>query len=608
LPDLEVKKDQLFKSCLPGALCSFSITLINHGPSNWTGFPAITDKLPAGAKFVSSSAWICTQAGDKVTCQSPVETTLAPGETRTITITVQMPEKLEPGTENCAEINLPNANPDNDHICDPFISQPAQLPDLEGRKFQLGPCTPVGLCKFDLWFVNRGPVEWKGKPKLQDLLPPRASLVSGANCTQQGTTVTCEGPEMTLPVGKGARVTVTVQMPPDMHAGAKNCVRPIGATRDPIPQNDEHCIPVEIAEAPKPTPEAIPTPAPDTAIEKAQVGTCRAGGVCVFDLKFINKGPGAWTGRPKLLDRGLPGAKLSNAYPSTWACLSGGSFNCESETVTVAEGQSISLIVSLTVPADLANGTQNCVTLETPSEGPRDLNPENNEHCIQVEVVEIPTYAPHPPPVVAPPSPPPIQVPPPVEIQPPVIALPPTGVCPPGTHLEDHRCVKPCPPGTYKRGKVCIRRVGCPPGTIRRGDQCVRIGITIPSTCPPGTHLEHGVCVRTHLEGCPPGTVRHGKTCVRVTRCPHGTTEVGGKCITIKKPPRDHAKVKPHDHEKVKPTYDHGKRKVRPTGRGKSHVTPHRDRGKAKAGSRTRLPGAGRGGGRGGGKKGKRGR
>jgi hypothetical protein len=108
--------------------------------------------------------------------------------------------------------------------------------------------------------------------------------------------------------------------------------------------------------------------------------------------------------------------------------------------------------------------------------------------------------------------------------------------------------------------------------------------------------------------------VRHGKRCVRVTHCPYGTTEVGGRCITITKP-HDHEKVRPpHDHEKVRPPRDHEKirpprdhRKVRPPrDRGKSHVTPHYDHGKVKAGSRIRPPGAGGGGHRGGGRKGKR--
>ena len=38
-PDLEIKKDQLLKNCLPGELCQFKIVLINHGPGEWTGTP-----------------------------------------------------------------------------------------------------------------------------------------------------------------------------------------------------------------------------------------------------------------------------------------------------------------------------------------------------------------------------------------------------------------------------------------------------------------------------------------------------------------------------------------------------------------------------------------
>ena len=275
-PDLEIDKRQLERQCRPGELCSFELRLINRGPGDWTGYPAITDTLPAGSTLVSSSAWLCAQTGDQVTCQSPFEVTLSPNETRTIILTVRMPDNLRPGAQNCAEVDWPagvkrDPNANNDRDCDP-VKVGEAIPDLEPRKVQHdAPCEPGGTCSFDLWLVNRGPGAWTGIPRLQDQLPPGAVLQSGTGCKQSGSTVICVGSQTTLPPGRGVRVTVTVKMPPELKPGTKNCVRiqqVPGTKRDPVPQNDQHCIPVEISTPTLPPPPPPPPPGSDTSIEK----------------------------------------------------------------------------------------------------------------------------------------------------------------------------------------------------------------------------------------------------------------------------------------------------------------------------------------------------
>jgi peptidoglycan hydrolase-like protein with peptidoglycan-binding domain len=517
-PDLEIKKQQLGKLCLPGNLCSFALVLINQGPGNWSGQPAITDVVPAGATFVSSSAWSCSQNDDRVVCSDPLPVTLAPGQRRIILITLRLPRDLKEGGQNCGEITWQegspaDANPGNNRACIPIRVGGAPTSDLEARKVQSGQCQPGGLCGFDLWFVNRGPAPWTGRPQLRDQLPSGAVLQDGSACSTSAIGVTCQGPEVTLPPETGVHFSVKVKMPEHLDPGTKNCVHidwPAGAQHDPVPQNDEACIPIAITPAPLPVPVPLPPalppikvgPGPDTTIEKTQLGVCRAGGICSFELRFINVGPGEWSGRPTLSETMLAGASLSQSSPSSWKCNPNGSkLTCSnSDGIKLAQGDHFSLILSIRVPASLTDGAQNCANVEPPAEGPADSHHENDTSCIPVQVTPTPTYTPHPPSETPPPAEaPPLVVHPPAEAPPLVVHPPGAQPCPAGTHLQHGRCVQ--------------NAAGCPSGTVKRGKRCVPVG---------------------RGSACPHGTVRRGNICVPMTTsCPGGTIRLGTSCVPI---------------------------------------------------------------------------
>ena len=149
-----------------------------------------------------------------------------------------------------------DANPANDFACAIVDVLPAPLPppplvaDLQARKIQqTAECLPGGLCTFELWFLNRGPAEWVGRPRLTDTLPPGATLEGSSApwiCDQAGQTVSCRHPfELTMTPGDIRIVTIDVRMPPGLVPGAQNCVAidwP-GDVRDPNLGNDRECIP-----------------------------------------------------------------------------------------------------------------------------------------------------------------------------------------------------------------------------------------------------------------------------------------------------------------------------------------------------------------------------
>ncbi len=266
---------------------------------------------------------------------------------------------------------------------------PDALPDIEVRKLQrTAECLPNDVCTFDLLFINRGPVDFTGRPEIVDTLPPGATLQSSTPpwiCAQAGQQVTCSYPlELTLPPGDIRQLSLTLTMPPGLAPGVENCVdiRWPPGVGDANPANDRMCIPVRVA----------PPQTQDIETQKALLGTCTAGSDCQFDLWFTNRGPGAWTGKPTLTDV-LPAGATFKSASAGWTCTQAGTdVTCEHPDVTLPAMQSLKVTITVTMPASIPPGTQNCSRVRHPP-GYTDPVPGNDEAC-----VGIPPSGPQPPP------------------------------------------------------------------------------------------------------------------------------------------------------------------------------------------------------------------
>ena len=397
---------------------------------------------------------------------------------------------------------------------------------------------PGGTCTFDLWFINRGPGNWTGKPQFSDALPPNAKFKSASvpwTCQQSGNDIACTHDELTLPPGLGLKASLTIDLPNDLAPDARNCVRKGGDTKDPVPANDEHCIaivtgptppsepPVEEEPVqPQPAePEGPPPAEPSqTRIEKKQLGPCTKGRSCLFELRFINDGPGPWSGKAKLADL-LPddGINLGTWSPSSWQCAQDRTaISCEHSDATVAPGEHLSVTLTLQLPEHLQSGAQNCVALGSTEPQGKSVDdysvgdhvlsyvrPEiggapplwsgstGSSYCVTIDLV-TPGFAPHPPTVVQPDEP-----------------------CPEGTVKQDGQCMTltlTCPKGYVLKGKTCYStKLTCPKGYVLKGKRCYS---TRPS-CPRGYVLRGNRCYpKTIRRTCPPGTFPIGNACVRI--------------------------------------------------------------------------------------------
>ncbi len=325
-------------------------------------------------------------------------------------------------------------------------------PDLVIEKGQSQAyCVLGGTCIFDLWLTNRGPGTWNGIPRITDVLPEGLTAVAASPpwaCEQNGTEVNCQFSPVSLDPNATLTLSLTVQIPPDVTVGLQNCARidppsddPPDADADPDPSNNSFCIPITTAPPPSDPPDTptytpadsppdTPTLPPDIVVVKAQTQTnCDPGGVCTFDMWMINRGPGDYTGSPRLIDTMPPGATAVNAS-APWTCApNGAEVACEYPPVNLKPNDFLQLTVTLQLPPGLPPGSPNCVRIEPAAGDPPDADPSNDSVCIPVNIAPP---APPPPvtlvslPTPAPPShplPPPSYDPPPIHIsQPPIVA------------------------------------------------------------------------------------------------------------------------------------------------------------------------------------------
>ncbi len=102
-PDLVVTKDDGIDRIPPGGETTYDLTVANHGDAEATGV-ILTDVLPDGVRFVSASDGAALDpAGDAARDGSPAVVwpwfALAPGEERSVQVTVRVDDRAVAGTE-----------------------------------------------------------------------------------------------------------------------------------------------------------------------------------------------------------------------------------------------------------------------------------------------------------------------------------------------------------------------------------------------------------------------------------------------------------------------------------------------------------------------------
>ena len=355
--DLQLQKSADEGSVGPGGSTSFTLTLLNNGPSP-ADAPTITDTLPAGLTFVSGAPG-CTAAGAVVTC--PVGT-LPAGSTTTATITVKAAAAAAGQTlTNVASASSITPDPDSSNdqaIAAIAVRNPAA--DLDVTKTASATSVdPGGTVSFSISIENNGPDPAQAV-QVTDTLPAGLTFVSATpGCTAVGNVVTCSVGE--VPDETTTNVTITAS-PTDAAAGQTltNIASANSSTPDPNPADNQSSAAVAVTNLVSPSPEGPPAPAPTpapaataqpdlVASKTATASTVAVGHEVTFELGVSNTGSGEATG-VTVHDPLPPGLEADKPLPAGCTATSA-TVTCTVGTLTAGATRSFAVVLRATTPA-----------------------------------------------------------------------------------------------------------------------------------------------------------------------------------------------------------------------------------------------------------------
>lgn len=417
--------------CNAGGNCTYNITVSNDGPDDYTGEMVVQDTPEPGTTYVGSNPdWTCVAAIPIDCTLNGGPHTLHPGDSRTLTLTVAVPDPAPANPMfNCVAFNWaaagmpPNDNPApggtdrSDDVCAPTLANEGF--DLEIAKTGPAVCYEGGACDFTVGVANNGPMPFIGFTAFTDTLPAGSTLegVTGAftcNSAAPGT-VTCNVGGAVLPPGTTQDTTIHTRLPdPVIGDTVENCATMnwdaaapdwyIGATftEDDDPATDG------------PACATVPVLAADLAPWGAT--TCQLGKPCPIEVRIENRGGRLFKGAAGLRGALDPGVTISSIESRTAGLdcrVTGtGLYECNGTDMALKPGAAAAIGLVLDIPADFPHRRiVHRKEMLWPDANVKDRKPGNDRHTSTIMILqpEEPEAPPQPaaPPVVTPPPPPP---------------------------------------------------------------------------------------------------------------------------------------------------------------------------------------------------------
>ena len=254
LVDLDLNKVASNPTPSAGGTVTYTLSLINHGPSAATGV-TVTDPLPSGLSFISSTAsqGSCGASSQTVTCHLG---TLAAGATAVMILDTRVASS-DAGT---TVQNTASATADQPIARPQLLKSSASITPKQAPPPNPGPNPGPSAARADLAIVktvdhasarvgepltytikvtNHGP-DAAASPTVTDTLPPDLKLVSvhtkSGTCTR-GHPISCK--LSSIPSGSSGRITIVAT--PDKSGHLRNSAIVVSPTADPnIANNASH--------------------------------------------------------------------------------------------------------------------------------------------------------------------------------------------------------------------------------------------------------------------------------------------------------------------------------------------------------------------------------
>jgi large repetitive protein len=179
IADLAITKSHV-GDFIVGETGTFEILTINKGPSTAAAPITVTDTLPAGLRFKSSTgtAWSCAAAGQVVTCINTTDI-VSLGSLPVLSMVVDIDPAAEVGVINSATVISPTTDPDATNNTDTDNVTAIPSSDLQIVKTHTDPEFYVGVgATWNIAVNNLGPSANVGPIVVTDPIPAGLALTS----------------------------------------------------------------------------------------------------------------------------------------------------------------------------------------------------------------------------------------------------------------------------------------------------------------------------------------------------------------------------------------------------------------------------------------------
>ena len=387
-----------------GGLGAFQLVVGNTGPSGEYGPVTITDRLPVGLTFDSTTGngWVCSQlTGPQDGPNGTVSCTYdRPADLGESTVLLAVGQSLPPVTllvrvgADAAPLQLPQSNvvvntatvngttdpgprTDSDEVPIIPIVDLQIVKTHESESFKVG---QNGI--YQLTVTNNGPSVASAPIIVSDTLPTGLGFVSaegtGWDCSAVGQQVTCTN-NSALPVESQATIALTVSVGAQAVVPGQlliNTASVSGPDRDPDLSNNKD-------------PDEVPViPAVDLSIDKSHTGDFEVGQLGTFDLVVTNNGPNDHGDSTITVVDTLPtGLSFAAVRGDGWTCANAAAQVVCTHPGPLASGASLPTIqIDVSVEPAAEAGVTNTATVSSPE---RDPKPENNVDNDPVKVIPI---------------------------------------------------------------------------------------------------------------------------------------------------------------------------------------------------------------------------